>query len=214
MSKSIPPPEFIESMSWTDYKKEIEIWQALATLTAEKQGSCLYLSLKSKARKAALELDIDNIKGENGVQLILERLDALYLEGNIQIAYLAYQTFEIFQRPENMTMKNYLVKFEHLYTKIKDHKMELPDGVLAYRVLNSANLSNEQMTLCRATMMDLKYPEMVKQLKRLFADGITSTPIGAQATYQPNKEPVKGILNPVDRDGTIKRCITYDSKYH
>ena len=211
MSKSIPPPEFIESMSWTDYKKEIEIWQALATLTAEKQGSCLYLSLKSKARKAALELDIDNIKGENGVQLILERLDALYLEGNIQIAYLAYQTFEIFQRPENMTMKNYLVKFEHLYTKIKDHKMELPDGVLAYRVLNSANLSNEQMTLCRAAMMDLKYPEMVKQLKRLL---ITSTPIGAQATYQPNKEPVKGILNPVDKDGNIKRCITYDSKYH
>ena len=92
--------------------------------------------------------------------------------------------------------------------------MELPDGVLAYRVLNSANLSNEQMTLCRATMMDLKYPEMVKQLKRLFADGITSTPIGAQATYQPNKEPVKGILNPVDKDGNIKRCITYDSKYH
>ena len=183
----------------------------MATLTAEKQGPFLYLSLKSKARKAALELDIDNIKGENGVQLILERLDALYLEGNIQTAYLAYQTFEIFQRPENMTMKNYLVKFEHLYTKIKDHKMELPDGVLAYRVLNSANLSNEQMTLCRAAMMDLKYPEMVKQLKRLL---ITSTPIGAQATYQPNKEPVKGILNPVDRDGTIKRCITYDSKYH
>ena len=124
------------------------------------------------------------------MQLILQRLDTLYLEDTIQTADLAYQTFETFQRPENMTMKDYLVKFEHLYTKIKDHKMELLDGVLAYRVLNSANLSNGQMTLCRATMTDLKYPEMVKQLKRLFADGITSTPVGAQATYQPKEEPV------------------------
>ena len=154
-------------------------------------------------------------------------------------------------------MKDYLVKFEHLYTKIKDHKMELPDGVLAYRILNSANLSNEQMTLCRATMTDLTYAEMVKQLKRLFAAAITSTPVGAQATYQPKEEPVfynendnssvyygdsrrknwyrgnggrnrrqnnpprpkkggndmKGILNPVDRDGNITRCRTCDSKY-
>ena len=82
-----------------------------------------------------MELDIDNRKGENGVQLILQRLDTLYLEDTIQMADLAYQTFETFQRPENMTMKDYLVKFEHLYTKIKDHKMEVPDGVLAYHVL-------------------------------------------------------------------------------
>ena len=188
MSKSIPPPEFSESLSWTDYKKEIKIWQALTTLDAKKQGPCLYLSLTGKAREAALELDIDNIKGENGVELILKRLDELYLEDTTQTAYLAYQNFETFKRPETMKMKDYLVKFEQLYTKIKDHKMELPDGVLAYRVLNSANLTNEQMTLCRATMTDLKYDEMSKQLKRLFADAITSAP-GAQAMpVQPKDE--------------------------
>ena len=146
MSKSIPPPEFSESMSWTDYKKEIKIWQALTTLDDAKQGPCLYLSLKGKAREAALELDIDAIKGEDGVNLILKRLDELYLEDTMQTAYLAYQNFETFKRPETMNMKDYLVKFEQLYTKIKDHQMILPDGVLAYRVLNSANLSNEQMT--------------------------------------------------------------------
>ena len=66
-----------------------------------------------------MELDIDNRKGENGVQLILQRLDTLYLEDTIQTADLAYQTFETFQRPENMTMKDYLVKSDHLYTKIR-----------------------------------------------------------------------------------------------
>ena len=97
MSKSIPPPEFTESVSWTNYKKEIKIWQALTTSEAEKQGPCLYLSLRGKAREAALELDIDNIiKGENGVQLILERLDALYLEDTTQTAISCISEFLIF----------------------------------------------------------------------------------------------------------------------
>ena len=106
-----PPPEFMESMSWTDYKKEIKIWEVLTTLTPEKQGPCLYLSLKGKAREDALELDLEAIKGEDGIQLILECLDALFLDDKTQAAYLAYQTLENFKRPSQMLMKDYLVKF-------------------------------------------------------------------------------------------------------
>ena len=74
------PPEFMESMRWTDYKKEIKIWQALTTLNPEQQGPCLYLSLKGKAREAALEVDLEAIERKDGIRLILERLDALFLE--------------------------------------------------------------------------------------------------------------------------------------
>ena len=89
-----------------------------------------------------------------------------------------------------MLMKDYLVKFEQLYTKIKDHQMILPNGVLEYRVLNSANLTTDQMTLCRATMTDLKYSNMVKQLRRLFTDSITSGHVNNPSTIQPKEEPV------------------------
>ena len=46
--------------------------------------------------------------------------------------------------------------------------MTLPDGALAYRVLNSANLDQEEMKLCRATINELKYDAMVKQLLRIY----------------------------------------------
>ena len=151
MSRTHPPPEFHDNMSWIDFKKKIKIWQALTTLEPEKQGPCLYLSLKGKSRETALEIDLAHINGDNGVKLILERLDKLFLVDTTQTAYLAYQTFENFKRPSSMSMKDYLIKFAQLYTKIKDHRMELPDGVLAYRVLNSANLTSEQITLCKAT---------------------------------------------------------------
>ena len=72
----------------------MKIWQALTTLKPEQQGPCLYLSLKGKAREAALELDLEAIKGKDGIQLILE-----CFEDTTQTAYLAYQTFENFKRP-------------------------------------------------------------------------------------------------------------------
>ena len=89
-----------------------------------------------------------------------------------------------------MLMKDYLIKLEQLYTKIKDHQMILSDGVLAYRVLNSANLTTVQMTFCRATVTDLKYSEMVKQSRRLFADSITSRHVNNPSTIQPKEKPV------------------------
>ena len=172
-TRNTPPPVFSEDISWLDYKKELKIWQALTDLPAKKQGPSLYLSLTGKAREAALELDIAVISKDDGLEKILERLDKLYLQDTNQSAYLAYQEFENFKRPLEMRMREYLNNFEKLYTKIKAHGMELPDGVLAYRVLNSANLSEEEMKLCRATLTTLQYDKMVEQLLKIFGDTVS-----------------------------------------
>ena len=169
-TRNTPPPVFSKDISWLDYKNELKIWQALTDLPAKKQGPSLYLSLTGKAREAALELDIAVISKDDGLEKILERLDKLYLQDTNQSAYLAYQEFENFKRPLEMRMREYLNNFEKLYTKIKAHGMELPDGVLAYRVLNSANLSEEEMKLCRATLTTLQYDKMVEQLLKIFGD--------------------------------------------
>ncbi len=172
-TRNTPPPVFSEDISWLVYKKELKIWQALTDLPAKKQGPSLYLSLTGRAREAALELDIGDISKDDGVEKILQRLDKLYLQDTNQSAYLAYQEFENFKRPLQMSMREYLNNFEKLYTKIKAHRMELPDGVRAYRVLNSANLSEEEMKLCRATLTTLKYDSMVEQLLKIFGDTVS-----------------------------------------
>ena len=69
-----------------------------------------------------------------------------------------------------MTVSDYIIEFEHLYIKAKQHKMELPDGVLAYRVLNSANISSHHKQLVRATLPELNYQSMKDQLKKIFSD--------------------------------------------
>ena len=46
--------------------------------------------------------------------------------------------------------------------------MEILDGVLAYRLLNSANLTREQKQLVKATVCKMDYDIMKDQLKKVF----------------------------------------------
>ena len=52
--------------------------------------------------------------------------------------------------------------------------MEVTIGVLAYKVLKNAELSNEKQQLTQATVVFLTYKNMKKQLKAIF-DSYTSS---------------------------------------
>ena len=122
---------------------------------------------------------------ETGINGLLEVLDELYLKDEVYLAYEAYEAFENFIRPASMTINDYIIHFERLHNKAKGYKMEIHDGVLAYRLLNNATISESHKQLIRATLPDLRYTTMKEQLKRVFAKTVTTESIEAQ---QPKSE--------------------------
>ena len=69
---------------------------------------------------------------------------------------MAYNKFETFHRPVEMSIVDYLNESERLYNQIK-HDTELPIGVLAYRVLKNANIThkNTATSLCNINIVDI-----------------------------------------------------------
>ena len=96
-------------------------------------------------------------------------LDKIQLKDESSLAYDAYETFEKFVRPSGMSISDYVIKFEHLQFKAKSFHMEKLDGVLAYRVFNSAYLTNEQKQLVKPTVSKMDYQIMKDQLKKALA---------------------------------------------
>ena len=88
------------------------------------------------------------------------KLDKVYLKDESSQAYEAYGTFEKFVRPSGMSKSDYVIKYEQLYFKAKSFHMEMQDGVLAYKLLKSANLTNEQKQLIKATVSKMDYQIM------------------------------------------------------
>ena len=105
------------------------------------------MTLSGKAREAVLEFDIEKLNNDSGVDNVLKRLDKLFLQDSNQSSYMAYDKFEKLQRSPDMDIKEYINQFESLYDKIRVHNLELLDGMLAYRVLKSANISQEHAAI-------------------------------------------------------------------
>ena len=72
------PPLLSSCKNYDDWCKMVRVWTKFTDLPKERQGASMFLSLEGEALDAALELDEEDIGSENGVKLIMARLDKLY----------------------------------------------------------------------------------------------------------------------------------------
>ena len=151
-----------------DGKKEVALWETFTDLSAEKRAPAICLSLTRRARDAVLELDITKLNSVIGVKELIAKLDTLLLKDTEQRIYGAYDDFEKFKRNSDMNINDYIIEFEKRNSKLKEHSIELPDAVLAYRLLHSANNGTEKEQLARATISKLTYANMKEQLRKIF----------------------------------------------
>lgn len=185
MSDYRTPPALTSDMSYERWKQEIEVWQLVTKLEPEKQAGAILLSLEGNAREAALEIGIAELKkADTGVQSLLTKLDSLYAKDTLLLSIDAYKNFEKFQRPVGMKISEYKIEFEKRYNRAKKYKMTVDDGVLAYRFLESANLTESQQELVRGTIDDMTYAKVTKKMSSLFLE--TSSAV-AEGSHLPVK---------------------------
>ena len=173
------PSVMREGLTYEDWKKERNIWRKFTDLSKQRQGGALFLTLTGKARETVLaEVPLSKFDEDSGIDEITKALDTLYLQDATENAFVTFDSFIKFRRPQGMSLKEYLAEFNLRYNKIKDNNMTLPDGVLAYALLTCANLPEDQEKLCRATVSSLTYKEMKAQIEKVCT---TSTHMGEKS---------------------------------
>lgn len=199
------PPVMREGLLYSEWKKELEIWSDFTELPKLRQGGALFLTLTGKARQAVLaNVPREEIKSETGLDAILKSLDELYAKDISQSGYAAFDDFTNYRRSSHTSIQDYLVEFNIKYSKLKDFKMTLPEGVLAYYVLRCANLTDEQINICRATCPNLTYKEMKAQIEK-----VTSTTTSASSTERLD-EPSVPISQFYGYEYTVEEEEVYD----
>ena len=125
------------------------------------------MSLEGKAREAVLEFDTAVLNSEDGMKSLYEKLNTLFLEDINQSAFRAYETFESYWRPPVMLLEDFLIDFGRHVAKLKDFNILLPEPVLAFRALKSANLTPDNEKLVMATVGELTLSSMSGQLQKI-----------------------------------------------
>ena len=229
--KRIPPPPLKDGDDFEDWEREVKIWQLATSIPEAKHGASIYLSLEGKARECCKTIPVDQLQGRDGVTVLLTKLRELYAKDAEETAFRAYEDFETFTRSSTMDIQDFINEFDHKYQKIKAKGMELPDGVLAYRLLKSANISAEKQALVRATIASLTFEDMTKQLRAIF-DRLAVKEIKEEIDVKPtflaeeekdeqedqvyytNTTSRQSKTNPPDEFGNPRPCSYCGSIYH
>ena len=208
--KLFVPPNLRSIEEFEDWLHETEIWQSLTDLEKDKQGPAIYLSLDETIRKTCSDIKVKDLNSDDGVDILINKLKSLFAKDSNQAAYLAYDKFETFKRPIDMNIVDFINEFERLYNNIKKFEMELPTGVLTYRLLKSADISEDKQQLARATLSEFSYECMKRPLKAIYDNlnqEISSAPVKVEPTYE-----VKGYNRP-GKDSYYSRGQSSNSFY-
>ena len=161
-----------DDISYEDWKTDVGIWSDCTDLAAAKQGGAVFLSLSGKAQ-ATVRAGVtrDEMKSSDGLDKVLAALDVLFKKDETCSSYSTYEHFTKFKRSPDMSIEDYMIEFNIRYSKVKTLKMSLPDGVLAYYLLECANLTEEQQNICRATCTELTFSSMKEKIQRVTSGG-------------------------------------------
>ena len=133
-----------------------------------KQAPAICLTLQGKAREAVLELTVNELHAEDGAAALIKKLVGLYLKNKTEAAFKAYYAFERLRRTPDISMNALITEFERLHNKTKQHGCNMSSNILAYRLLQAANISEQHQQLARATLTELTYEAMKAQLHKIF----------------------------------------------
>ena len=121
--------------------KENSLWSWL-----KKQGIIVILqSLNGNktTKKIVSDLTAELLYNDNGLNIVLEMLDAVFRSEETENVYFAYSNFCNFKQ-QNLSLNDAIIELENLNYKMKWNNMKLPDKVLAFKLFEGVSVSENQ----------------------------------------------------------------------
>ena len=147
-------PSMKECPNYSHWKNLINVWKSVTSVAKEKQADCILLTLDSDAQSLALQVPDAERKAADGtgVAKVLEKLDTLYEQNLTQKLFTAFEDFENFKREPDMSLAKFISAFEMKSKELADLKVVLPQSLLAFKLLKSANLGDECTRIVRVAV--------------------------------------------------------------
>ena len=140
-SKKSAPPRFRNDVPYKVWKNKLSMWTLVTAVPKREQAIIVFLeSLNGnhKAEKAVADLTADELNKDDGLKILIEKLDVSFQADKIDDAYRTYVDFNSYMKSPHISMNDYIIEFEHRYFKTVQYDMKLPDIVLDFKLLDGA----------------------------------------------------------------------------
>ena len=184
-SKGNQPPQFGGDKTYDRWKIEIEGWQLVTKVEKKSQAITVALAFDegSEVRdKVFSELNISELHTEDGMKKLIENLDKWYKKDELSSAYASWSNFYKYKRSQDCSIETYILEFLKRYKAMKKFKIEIPNCVLAFILLDCAGLEHRDKKLVLTAVnfeeSDKLLDQMSAALKKFFGEQGASAGFG------------------------------------
>ena len=177
-SRRLAPPVLDNNIPYRSWKNKLQMWTLVCGVEKKEQGIIVLLQSlcnNKKAEKTVSNLTATELRNDNGLNLLLTKLDRAFQSEDIDDAYNTYLKFSYMKSQSDTSMNNYVIEFENLYHSMENQNMKLPDKVLAFKLLDGASVSENQRQMCLTLANDLTFNSMKTALKGIFNDKVNNS---------------------------------------
>ena len=110
---------------------------------------------------------------QHGWKNLFLKLDLVFKEEENDELYMHYTRLNNLRRVDNgLSMVDFIVEFEQLYDKVSEGIENIPDPLIAFILLDGAQLSDAEKKMAFTFCKDITFVNMKSALKRLFSNSV------------------------------------------
>ena len=171
-NKFIQPPLLPKDGSgYNIWKKEIEFWLSVTKIKADERAITIYFSLPegSKAKTAAQQITKTLLNSQNGVRVLLEALDEVYLPNTAMRLFNCHNNLRTVTRKPDGLVHDYLSEFERAKFEFEQEGLEKDTIVLGLDLLSQCKLPQEKNQLVMLGLTEVTYANVKAKLSAIFS---------------------------------------------
>lgn len=195
MAMKLNPPVFnSKEKTFERWKVEIEMWSEVTDLAKNKMGIAVALSLPENdstviREQVMEEVKLDDLKKDDGLKTLLTFMEKKLGKDDMEDSLEKYEEFKNCRREQDQKIGEFIHEFEQKYNRILKKGIKLPEEILCFELLSSANISKpEKMLILSGINFEKKenlFDQAKKSLKKFKGDLASSDDIvGATAALK------------------------------
>lgn len=166
-------PKYRAGMSYSMYKKELQLWKITTKVDKDKQaGHVVLYSLPetddSRIREKVLrDVSMEDLQKETGLDILIKFLDKHLAKDALAESWVYYREYESYKRNSGESMLQYVNNFDHKYKEVENSSgIQIPQFLLACKVIHNAGLSEDETMIVMTAVDVTKKDDMYEDAKR------------------------------------------------
>ena len=149
MSVKYVPPPTLKGKAYEQYRIELDLWESITDVAAEKQCGTVAFSLPEEheshiREKVFNEISLTDMNKKEGLKTLKAFMDKVLKKDDITDRWLKYDDFDECKRGDRQSMEEFIVSFDEKYKRILKGGTKIPSDILAFMMLKRARIKKDE----------------------------------------------------------------------